>query len=1137
MTTNLFDKMNLSNDEYLSTCGIHEPKHQGKTYEYLQTPVLIKTSNLILCCCLNIGIDPPGYKKPKNTSTIYSWINVKEHRKREIGYDITLQLASQYQRYAIPSITIDPLWDPSTEKVKRTCLVSREKHGKERILFHYNGHGVPFPTINHECWFFDEEITTYVPMNIAEIFNRLGEKAIYVFDCPHSERLFKWFLKKNDVLQKQFKRNAEFIVFSGYNELESPQTNPNYPVDLFTACMTTPLSMALLDYYYSTEKIIELPLSFLKTLPIDQKTKVPVFSELYAIFTSIVEAIAWDVLPNDLFMKLFRQDVCVASLFKHFILANRIMKKFHYKPQSFPQLPDTSNHSLWKDWDAALEMSIPKLMAFNKQINHLPSPFYNNLTVSFKSYISIHPKTSQIPCPLPMIFRLALRKDYTCEVFSLVAEYIDLGFFACDKVVNIGFIPLLVQSLEKETLQTYGLFCLTKIFSYDSTSISSYLRNSINTLMRIIQQNRATVVNYMNYINTQQRNNRNSLRNTSSLSSPSTQTSSNVSRSIKHLNMNSLQQNNLNNNNNTNNTNSFNTYQQKHHHSQQYQQPFNTLMNTNVDNNYNQIICALFLLAQLFCDDNIINQIDVRSVYQTIISLTTMNNAYVKVWSMVCLGRLMNSEVNKELICKNQQFFPMLKELITDECPLVRSSIIYLMMKTITSTTNECSRQLLTDLQSRLLDFAQDGCPTVRSLLVVLLFRMISNGFAISKFENIIEYLSNDTDPDVIRASERLLSVKDTLKSTSIINKKQMNSPLEQFIKSSKKIFDDLNERFYGSIRDIFRKPLLTKVIDEKKKATNEWAEKQMEQIQRSIEPKSSLFETHQMKEISKLNLNVINNNLYVPQKMIFHPFLPVLLSDVSDSSIGYYEYSISPNISSTFQNCNTLNTQITYMEWMNKQDSYLITGCNDTSIRIWGNWSDKPKCLSSFKGIPNYSLFNPNIINTLNTCFTTMMNNKVCIALNKEIYVWDIQCENNSDLFNFTTNINCLNSFSDKTFLSGSLNGIVSTVDIRSKNITNWINTNGEITSLGYCARSFTVITSSNKGNGLTDINFYDIRKFGENNTTQAFKSFTLSDYTCCCVHEELPYYCIGTQNNNCSIYNILSGSCIHQLKSHEKL
>ena len=52
-----------------------------------------------------------------------------------------------------------------------------------------------------------------------------------------------------------------------------------------------------------------------------------------------------------------------------------------------------------------------------------------------------------------MIFRLALRKDYTCEVFSLIAEYIDLGFFACDKVVNIGFIPLLVQSLEKETLQ------------------------------------------------------------------------------------------------------------------------------------------------------------------------------------------------------------------------------------------------------------------------------------------------------------------------------------------------------------------------------------------------------------------------------------------------------------------------------------------------------------------------------------------------------------------------------------------------------------------------------------------------------------------------------------------------------------
>ena len=48
-------------------------------------------------------------------------------------------------------------------------------------MYHYNGHGVPAPTVNNECWYFDENITTYVPINISDIFTCLGERAVYVF--------------------------------------------------------------------------------------------------------------------------------------------------------------------------------------------------------------------------------------------------------------------------------------------------------------------------------------------------------------------------------------------------------------------------------------------------------------------------------------------------------------------------------------------------------------------------------------------------------------------------------------------------------------------------------------------------------------------------------------------------------------------------------------------------------------------------------------------------------------------------------------------------------------------------------------------------------------------------------------------
>ena len=146
---------------------------------------------MVICCCLNIGIDPPGFTKPFNTSTTYNWINVKDNWKREVGDDITMAIAGNFQRYCGNQTTTEPLRDPTTESIKRACSTARACVSKDRVLYYYNGHGVPAPTVNHECWYFDKNITVYVPMNVSEIFNCLGERAVYVFDCPYSERLFK----------------------------------------------------------------------------------------------------------------------------------------------------------------------------------------------------------------------------------------------------------------------------------------------------------------------------------------------------------------------------------------------------------------------------------------------------------------------------------------------------------------------------------------------------------------------------------------------------------------------------------------------------------------------------------------------------------------------------------------------------------------------------------------------------------------------------------------------------------------------------------------------------------------------------------------------------------------------------------
>lgn len=39
----------------------------------------------------------------------------------------------------------------------------------ERVLFHYNGHGVPRPTSNGELWVFNSRYTQYIPLSIYEL--------------------------------------------------------------------------------------------------------------------------------------------------------------------------------------------------------------------------------------------------------------------------------------------------------------------------------------------------------------------------------------------------------------------------------------------------------------------------------------------------------------------------------------------------------------------------------------------------------------------------------------------------------------------------------------------------------------------------------------------------------------------------------------------------------------------------------------------------------------------------------------------------------------------------------------------------------------------------------------------------------
>jgi regulator-associated protein of mTOR len=101
----------------------------------------------------------------------------------------------------------------------------------------------------------------------------------------------------------------------------------------------------------------------------DRKTPL---GELNWIFTAVTDSIAWNILPKPLFQRLFRQDLLVASMFRNFLLADRILRSLDCTPQSHPPLPPgVDMHPLWHAFDLAMETCLFGLLKDGILGNHV----------------------------------------------------------------------------------------------------------------------------------------------------------------------------------------------------------------------------------------------------------------------------------------------------------------------------------------------------------------------------------------------------------------------------------------------------------------------------------------------------------------------------------------------------------------------------------------------------------------------------------------------------------------------------------------------------------------------------------------------------------------------------------------------
>lgn len=472
-----------------------KPKAAGFEVQDWRMRDRLKTVSAALAVCLNLGVEPPDQLRTNPGAKLEAWNDPTKSPVAKALENIGNSLQAQYETLSMRT-RFKKYLDPSIEETKKFCMSLRRNAKDERVLLHYNGHGVPKPTASGEIWVFNKKYTQYIPVSLYDLQSWLQAPTIFVWDCSEAGNIlnnYHRFVDKHEQEENEAcanDPNHEKLNFRPYIHLascaakEHLPTNPRLPADLFTCCLTTPIEMALWFFVLQSPLKTDLSPERAKELPGRLQERRTPLGELNWIFTAITDTIAWTTLPRDQFRKYFRQDLMVAALFRNFLLAQRIMPVYNCHPQSYPELPDTSKHPLWDSWDLAVDMALAQLpMLENKAIDYeyQPSTFFAEQLTAFEIYLTRGDALAKkVPEQLPVVLQVLLSQQHRVRALILLGRFLDLGPWAVQLALSIGIFPYVLKLLQSaaQELKPVMVFIWTRVLAVDITCQGDLIKES-----------------------------------------------------------------------------------------------------------------------------------------------------------------------------------------------------------------------------------------------------------------------------------------------------------------------------------------------------------------------------------------------------------------------------------------------------------------------------------------------------------------------------------------------------------------------------------------------------------------------------------------------------------------------------------
>ncbi|KAJ2453013.1 Target of rapamycin complex 1 subunit kog1 [Coemansia sp. RSA 2336] len=354
----------------------------------------IRTAGMVMAVCVDLHSNK-HYSGHGKHAILEAWTDLSQvtsipDKAAALEHSLVKQFAQQFSA----DICTKPLIDCDEFRLERHCLEARIKAHNQRVMFYYNGHGTPGLYI-WDC----SQAAAIVQgfKHIADQRNREISRIRSIIRAANiaipSEKLndeqdVSMFSRVAALLAAQPRSSANGHLSTGASLPANPEliklalqpsvchedihfaacqptqvlpTNPELPADLFTACLTTPVKAAVRCWVHRNPHASKVTVDICDRIPGTLHERNTPLGELNWIITAICDTIAWCTLPRDLFCKLFRQDAVVATLYRNYLLADRIMRHYGVQPLCSPSIPTTHKHPLWESLDYEIDVCLQQL--------------------------------------------------------------------------------------------------------------------------------------------------------------------------------------------------------------------------------------------------------------------------------------------------------------------------------------------------------------------------------------------------------------------------------------------------------------------------------------------------------------------------------------------------------------------------------------------------------------------------------------------------------------------------------------------------------------------------------------------------------------------------------------------------------